>query len=138
MSSWQAPTPRPRDGLPAVDLDARVKRGRATAQPNRTPRGKRVRLAAHGLGPVDVEGPVDLTIYGPLDPYPARHHAEVTPKHYQVIVEATRGQGDAAHDGTVEFVFETIRADRPGRYVAIFRRTDVSSRAAARCAFVLT
>jgi hypothetical protein len=92
----------------------------------------------HGLAPVDVEGPVDLTIYGPRGRYPARHRAALTPEHYQVILEATLGRGKRGHHGRVEFDFDTIRADRPGHYVAVFRRTDVSSRPAARCEFVLT
>jgi hypothetical protein len=54
-----------------------------------------------------------------------------------VVVENTLRAGERVRDGEVEFVFETIADDRPGRYVAVFRRTNVSSIPAARCDFVL-
>jgi hypothetical protein len=92
-----------------------------------------VRVTADGLRPEAVEGPVDLTIYAPdAHGWPLPDAPADSPR-YAVAVEATlpvRGWRTA-------YTFRTVRADVPGHYVAVFRRTDCSSRPVARVAFEL-
>jgi hypothetical protein len=120
--------------LPAERDDVRLERGRAAAAPPRGARGHAVRLTADGLRPEAVEGPVDLTIYAP-DPHgwPLTDAPEGSPR-YAVAVEATL----RVRRGRATYAFRTVRADVPGRYVAVFRRTDCSSRPVARVAFELS
>jgi hypothetical protein len=117
--------------LPAERDDVRLERGRAAAAPRRAARGRAVRLTAEGLAPEAAEGPVDLTIYAPDAhgwPLPG---APAGSRRYAVAVEATlRVRG-----GRAGYTFRTVREDAPGRYVAVFRRTDCSSRPVARVAF---
>jgi hypothetical protein len=119
--------------LPAERDDVRLERGRAAAAPRRAARGRAVRLTAEGLAPEAAEGPVDLTIYAPDAhgwPLPG---APAGSRRYAVAVEATlRVRG-----GRAGYTFGTVREDAPGRYVAVFRRTDCSSRPVARVAFEL-
>jgi hypothetical protein len=120
--------------LPAERDDVRLERGRAAAAPRRAARGHAVRLTAEGLAPEAAEGPVDLTIYAPDAhgwPLPG---APAGSRRYAVAVEATlRVRG-----GRAGYTFRTVREDAPGRYVAVFRRTDCSSRPVARVAFELS
>jgi hypothetical protein len=120
--------------LPAERDDVRLERGRAAAAPRRTARGHAVRLTAEGLRPEAAEGPIDLTIYAPsADGWPLPGAPPASP-HYDVAVEATlRVRG-----GRAGYTFRTVRNDVPGRYVAIFRRTDCSSRPVARVSFELS
>jgi hypothetical protein len=119
--------------LPAERDDVRLERGRAAAAPRRAAPGRAVRLSAVGLRPEAAEGPVDLTIYAPDThgwPLPG---APAGSRRYAVAVEATlRVRG-----GRAGYTFRTVREDAPGRYVAVFRRTDCSSRPVARVAFEL-
>ncbi len=120
--------------LPAERDDVRLERGRASATPRRVARGRMVRLTAMGLRPEAAEGPIDLTIYGPdARGWPL---ADSPPgsRRYGVVVEATlRVRG-----GRARYTFRTVRGDVRGRYVAVFRRTDCSSRPVARVAFELS
>jgi hypothetical protein len=119
--------------LPAERDDVRLERGRAAAAPRRAGRGHAVRLTAEGLAPEGAEGPVDLTIYAPDAhgwPLPG---APAGSRRYAVAVEATLRVRGARAGYTVR----TVREDAPGRYVAVFRRTDCSSRPVARVAFEL-
>jgi hypothetical protein len=120
--------------LPAERDDVRLERGRAAATPRRAARGHAVRLTAQGLRPAAAEGPVDLTIYAPdADGWPLPD-APAGSQRYAVVVEATlRVRG-----GRAGYTFRTVRADVPGHYVAVFRRTDCSSRPVARVAFELS
>jgi hypothetical protein len=119
--------------LPAERDDVALERARAAAAPGRAARGRAVRLTVEGLRPEAAEGLVDLTIYAPDAhgwPLPG---APAGSPHYAVAVEATlrvRG-GRAGH------TFRTVREDAPGGYVAVFRRTDCSSRPVARVTFEL-
>jgi hypothetical protein len=119
--------------LPAERDDVRLERGRAAAAPRRAAPGRAVRLTAEGLRPEAAEGPVDLTIYAPDAhgwPLPG---APAGSRRYSVAVEATlRVRG-----GRAGYTFRTVPDDVPGRYVAVFRRTDCSSRPVARVAFEL-
>ena len=119
--------------LPAERDDVRLERGRAAAAPRRAARGRAVRLTAEGLRPEAAEGPVDLTIYAPDAhgwPLPG---APAGSRRYAVAVEATL----RARGGRAGYTFHTVRHDVRGRYVAVFRRTDCSSRPVARVAFEL-
>lgn len=120
--------------LPAERDDVRLELGRAAAAPRRAGRGRVVRLTAEGLRPESAEGPVDLTIYAPSAvgwPLPS---APAGSPRYDVAVEATlRVRG-----GRAGYTFRTAREDAPGRYVAVFRRTDCSSRPVARVTFELS
>ena len=120
--------------LPAEQDDVRLKRGRAAAAPRHAARGRAVRLTAAGLQPEAAEGPVDLTIYAPsTDGWPLPGAQAGSPR-YEVAVEATlRVRG-----GRAGYTFRTVPNDVPGRYVAIFRRTDCSSRPVARVSFELS
>jgi hypothetical protein len=119
--------------LPAERDDVRLERARAAATPRHAARGRAVRLTAEGLRPEADEGPIDLTIYAPDAhgwPLPG---APAGSRRYAVAVEATlRVRGARAG-----YTFRTVREDAPGRYVAVFRRTDCSSRPVARVAFEL-
>jgi hypothetical protein len=119
--------------LPAEHDDVRLERGRAAATPRRAAPGRAVRLTAEALRPQAAEGPVDLTIYAPDAhgwPLPGEPAGA---QRYAVAVEATlRVRG-----GRAGYTFRTVRDDVPGRYVAVFRRTDCSSRPVARVAFEL-
>jgi hypothetical protein len=76
---------------------------------------------------------VDLTIYAP-DPHGWPLPDAPAGSRYAVAVEATlRVRG-----GRAGYTFRTVPADAPGRYVAVFRRTDCSSRPVARVAFELS
>jgi hypothetical protein len=120
--------------LPAERDDVRLERGRAAAAPRRAARGRGVRLTAAGLRPEAAEGPVDLTIYAPsADGWPLPG-ARAGSQRYAVVVEATLG----VRGGRATYTFRTVRDDVRGRYVAIFRRTDCSSRPVARVTFELT
>jgi hypothetical protein len=92
-----------------------------------------VRLTAERLRPEAAEGPVDLTIYAPgAHGWPLPGAPAGSPR-YEVAVEATlRVRG-----GRAGYTFRTVSGDVPGRYVAVFRRTDGSSRPVARVAFEL-
>jgi hypothetical protein len=119
--------------LPSERHDVRLERGRAAAEPRQAARGRAVRLTATGLRPEGDEGPVDLSIYAP-DPHgwPLADARGGSPR-YAVVVEATlRVRG-----GRAAYTFRTARGDVPGRYVALFRRTDSSSRPVARATFEL-
>jgi hypothetical protein len=120
--------------LPAERDDVRLERGRAAVVPRRAGRGRAVRLTAQGLRPEAAEGPVDLTIYAPTaDGWPLPSAPAGSPR-YAVAVEATlRVRG-----GQAGYTFRTVREDVPGRYVAVFRRTDCSSRPVARAVFELS
>jgi hypothetical protein len=86
------------------------------------------------------EGPVDLTIYGPGDgrAAPASRPATPDPEYHEVLVEATLDVGGRGpRGGRARFVLRTDKGDRPGQYIAVFRRTDVSSRPVAACRFQL-
>ena len=119
--------------LPAERDDVALEHARAAAAPGRAARGRAVRLTVEGLRPEAAEGPVDLTIYAPDAhgwPLPG---APAGSRRYAVAVEATlRVRG-----GRAAYTFRTVRKDVPGRYVAVFRRTDCSSRPVARVAFEL-
>jgi hypothetical protein len=119
--------------LPAERDDVRLERGRAAAAPRRAARGRAVRLTVEGLRPEAAEGPIDLTIYAP-DPggWPLTG-APPGSQRYAVAVEATlRVRG-----GRAAYTFRTVRRDVAGRYVAVFRRLDCSSRPVARVTFEL-
>jgi hypothetical protein len=119
--------------LPSERDDVRLERARAAAGPRRAARGHAVRLTAKGLRPERDEGPVDLSIYAP-DPHgwPLPDTRGGSPR-YAVVVEATlRVRG-----GRSAYTFHTARGDVPGHYVALFRRTDCSSRPVARATFEL-
>jgi hypothetical protein len=120
--------------LPAERDDVRLERCRAAAAPRRAARGHAVRLTAEGLRPEAAEGPVDLTIYAPDAHGWPLPDAPAGSQRYAVAVEATlRVRGRRAG-----YTFRTVREDVPGRYVAVFRRTDCSSRPVARVAFELS
>jgi hypothetical protein len=120
--------------LPAERDDVRLERGRADAAPRRAAREHAVRLTAHGLRPEAAEGPVDLTIYAPsADGWPLPG-ASPRSAPYAVAVEATL----RVRSGRAGYTFRTVRGDVPGRYVAVFRRTDCSSRPVARLTFELS
>ena len=127
-----APASRAQRGLPREEDDLRLERARAQVSPRRAPRGGTFRFVVEGLRPEADEGPVDLTIYAPRAGHarPYRGGA-VDPDHYEVIVEATLH----VRAGRARYRFATVRADRPGAYVAVFRRTDFSSRPVARRTF---
>jgi hypothetical protein len=120
--------------LPPERDDVPLERGRAAAAPRRAARGHTVRLTAEGLRPEAAEGPVDLTIYAPDAhgwPLPG---APAGSARYAVAVEATL----PVRSGRAGYTFRTVRADVSGLYVAVFRRTDCSSRPVARVAFKLS
>jgi hypothetical protein len=119
--------------LPAEQDDVRLERGRAAAAPRRAARGRAIRLTAEGLRPEADEGPVDLTIYAPDAHGWPLLGAPAGSRRYAVAVEATL----SVRGGCAGYAFRTVRADVPGRYVAVFRRTDCSSRPVARVAFEL-
>ena len=119
--------------LPAERDDVRLERGRAAVAPRRAARGRALRLSVKGLRPEAAEGPVDLTIYAPDAhgwPLPG---APAGSQRYAVAVEATL----RVRRGRAGYMFRTVPDDTPGRYVAVFRRTDCSSRPVARVAFEL-
>jgi hypothetical protein len=119
--------------LPAERDDVPLERGRAAAAPRHAARGHAVRLTAEGLQPEAAEGPVDLTIYAPDAHGWLLPDAPGGSPRYAVAVEATlRVRG-----GRAGYTFHTVREDVPGSYVAVFRRTDCSSRPVARVAFEL-
>jgi hypothetical protein len=119
--------------VPSERRDVRLERGRAAAQPRQAARGRAVRLTAKGLRPEADEGPVDLTIYAP-DPHGwTLPDARADSPRYGVVVEATLG----VRSGRAAYTFRTVRGDPPGHYVAVFRRTDCSSRPVARATFDL-
>jgi hypothetical protein len=120
--------------LPAERDDVPLERGRGAAAPGRATRGRAVRLTARGLRPETAEGPIDLTIYAPSpDGWPLPSAPAGSP-HYAVTVEATlRVRG-----GRAGYTFRTVPDDVPGLYVAVFRRTDCSSRPVARVVFELS
>jgi hypothetical protein len=119
--------------LPAENDDIRLEHARAAVTPSRAARGTGVRLTVEGLRPEADEGPVDLTIYvlhgrgWPLPSAPAHS------RRYIVVVEATL----RVRAGSAGYTFRTVPRDVAGRYVAVFRRTDCSSRPVARVAFEL-
>jgi hypothetical protein len=119
--------------LPAERDDVPLERGRAAAAPQHAARGDAVHLTVERLRPEAEEGPVDLTIYAPsTHGWPLPDAPAGSPR-YAVVVEATlRVRG-----GRAVYMFRTVRGDVPGRYVAVFRRTDCSSRPVARVAFEL-
>jgi hypothetical protein len=120
--------------LPSERGDVRLERGRAAAAPPRAARGHAVHLTAEGLRSEPVEGPVDLTIYAPDAHGWTLADAPSSSPRYAVAVEATlRVRG-----GRAGYTFRSVRGDAPGRYVAVFRRTDCSSRPVARVAFELS
>jgi hypothetical protein len=113
--------------------DVRLERGRAAAEPRRAARGRAVRVTAKALRPEADEGPVDLTIYAPSAHGWTLPAAPADSPRYAVVVEATlRVRG-----GRAGYTFRTVRTDVPGRYVALFRRLDCSSRPVARATFEL-
>jgi hypothetical protein len=119
--------------LPAEQHDVQLEPARATATPPRASRGSAVRLTVAGLRPESEEGPVDLTIYVPDPqgwPLPS---APANSQRYVVVVEHTLH----VRGGNAGYTFRTVRRDQTGRYVAVFRRTDCSSRPVARTAFEL-
>jgi hypothetical protein len=119
--------------LPSQRDDVRLERGRAAAEPRVAARGRAVRLTANGLRPEADEGPVDLTVYAP-DPHGwTLPGARAGSPRYAVVVEATLG----VRGGRAAYTFRTARGDVPGHYVALFRRTDCSSRPVARTTFEL-
>jgi hypothetical protein len=120
--------------LPAEHDDVRLERAQAAAAPRPAMRGGAVRLTADRLRPETAEGPVDLTIYAPNpNGWPLPSAPPGSPR-YAVVVEATlRVRG-----GRAGYTFRTVREDVPGRYIAIFRRTDCSSRPVARVEFELS
>lgn len=119
--------------LPPEQDDVRLERARATAAPRRAPRGSHVRLTAEGLRPEADEGPVDLSIYVPDPDGWQLPGARPDSPRYAVAVEATL----RVRAGRARYTFHTVRRDAAGRYVAVFRRTDCSSRPVARVAFEL-
>jgi hypothetical protein len=124
--------------LPPEREDTRLEAGRAVASPRRARRGARIRLRASGLRPQQAEGPVDLTVYAPRGPRsrPGRYGPD--PGRYEVLVEATLAVRRVAGGGGIaNFVFASDRNDARGHYVAVFRRTDVSSYPVASCTFEL-
>ncbi len=123
-------------GLPPELADYQLEDARAKATPRHTIEGHHVHLEAHGLHPQADEGPVDLTIYGPRQPLPKQQRPSYPPDpaRYEVVVEATL---DVDATGRASYVFRSVPEDVPGIYVAVFRRTDFSSRPVARCTFDL-
>jgi hypothetical protein len=120
--------------LPSERDDVPLEGGRAAADPRRAARGRAVRLIAEGLRPEADEGPVDLTIYAPDAHGWTLPDAPAGSPRYAVAVEATlRVRG-----GRAAYTFRTVRNDARGHYVAVFRRTDCSSRPVARVAFELS
>jgi hypothetical protein len=113
--------------------DVRLERGRGAAAPRKAALGRAVRLTAEGLRPESAEGLVDLSIYAP-DPggWPLAGAPAGSPL-YAVVVEATL----RVRAGRASYTFRTVRKDVPGRYVALFRRLDCSSRPVARATFEL-
>jgi hypothetical protein len=119
--------------LPSERDDVGLERGRAAAEPRLAARGRAVRLTATGLRPEADEGPVDLSIYAPSADGWTLPDAPAGSPRYAVVVEATlRVAG-----GRAAYTFRTVREDVPGHYVALFRRTDCSSRPVARATFEL-
>ena len=127
---------RTKAGLLPERADHRLETAHAKARRHETRAGQSVRLEVSALRPLDAEGPVDLTIYGPKRRLPARYRPRypLDPVRYAVVVEATL-EVDAR--GRASFVFRSVRDDIPGVYVAVFRRTDFSSSPVARCSFVV-
>jgi hypothetical protein len=119
--------------LPSERHDVRLERGRAAAAPRHAARGRTVRLTASGLRPEAEEGPVDLSIYGPSTNGWTLPDAPAGSPRYAVVVEATL----PVRRGRAAYTFRTARGDAPGHYVAVFRRTDCSSRPVARATFEL-
>ena len=119
--------------LPSERHDVRLEAGRGAAVPRRAKRGHAVRLTAKGLRPKAEEGPVDLTIYAPSPHGWTLPDAPAGSPRYAAVVEATlRVRG-----GSAAYTFRTVREDVAGHYVAVFRRTDCSSRPVARATFEL-
>jgi hypothetical protein len=119
--------------LPSELHDVQLERGRAAAEPRQSARGGSVRLAAEGLRPAAEEGPVDLSIYAPdARGWTLPSAPEGSPR-YAVVVEATL----RVRHGRAAYTFRTAGEDVPGHYVALFRRTDCSSRPVARATFEL-
>jgi hypothetical protein len=113
--------------------DVQLERGRGAAEPRRAARGRAVRLTAKGLRPEADEGLVDLTIYKPSAHGWTLAGMPADSPRYAVVVEATlRVRG-----GRAAYTFRTARKDVAGRYVALFRRLDCSSRPVARATFEL-
>jgi hypothetical protein len=119
--------------LPSERDDVALERGRAAAEPRQAARGRTVRLTANGLRPGADEGPVDLSIYAPDAQGWTLPDAPAGSPRYAVVVEATL----PVRGGRVAYTFRTVRADVPGRYVALFRRTDCSSQPVAQATFEL-
>jgi hypothetical protein len=119
--------------LPSERDDVALERGRAAAEPHRAARGHAVRLTAEGLRPEADEGPVDLTIYAPDAQGWTLPDAPAGSPRYAVVVEATLG----VRGGRAAYTLRTVRGDVPGQYVALFRRTDCSSRPVAQATFEL-
>jgi hypothetical protein len=119
--------------LPSERDDVLLEHGRGTAEPRQAGRGRAVRLTAEGLRPEADEGPVDLSIYAPdAHGWTLPDTPPGSPR-YAVVVEATLG----VRGGRAAYTFRTVRRDVPGHYVALFRRTDCSSRPVARATFEL-
>jgi hypothetical protein len=119
--------------LPRERDDVRLERGRAAAEPRQVARGRAVRLSVERLRPQADEGPVDLSIYAPSAHGWRLPDAPAGSPRYAVVVEATLG----VRGGRAAYKFRTADEDVPGRYVALFRRTDCSSRPVARATFEL-
>lgn len=119
--------------LPSERHDVQLESGRAAAEPRQTARGSAVRLTAKGLRPEADEGPVDLTIYAPSSHGWTLPDAPADSPRYAVVVEATL----RVRSGRAGYTFRTVHDDVPGHYVALFRRTDCSSRPVARATFEL-
>jgi hypothetical protein len=131
-----------RFGLTPERDDYPLERARALVRPRRARRGRRFRFRVEGLRSELAEGPLDLTIYGPAPGKRARRRygSRLDPERFHVVVESTvRVRGGARRrNGRARFTFRSTRSDRPGRYVAVFRRTDFSSKPVARRTFHLT
>jgi hypothetical protein len=119
--------------LPSERDDVRLERGRAAAEPRHAVRGRAVRLTVAGVKPEAHEGPVDLSIYAPSPHGWTLPDASAGSPRYAVVVEATL----PVVRGRAAYTFRTVREDVPGHYVALFRRTDCSSRPVARATFEL-
>jgi hypothetical protein len=113
--------------------DVRLERGRAAAEPRQAVRGGAVRLTLERLRPEADEGPVDLSIFAPSADGWRLPDAPADSPRYAVVVEATL----RVRRGRAGYTFRTVHSDVPGRYVALFRRTDCSSRPVARAIFEL-
>jgi hypothetical protein len=119
--------------LPSELDDVQLERGRAAAGPRTGTRGDAVRLVVEGLRPEAEEGPVDLSVYAPDPRGWTLPSAPAGSPRYVVVVEATL----RVRHGRAAYTFRTVRDDVPGQYVAVFRRTDCSSRPVARATFEL-